>query len=394
MDPDAAAAPPLALAHAVPPAGPKILQLSPVPGNINNMDCFFYDPTANISQGDFGAVLAFASLYGHPVVIHECPSPYKFLAAHPSAIICPLLEVPLAISAWGSCLLSEAGNLAPAAIDQPPPVIDPPLPMAPLTGDQRFVIHTAPLTSVEARRLSDASNSLITHRLACLTHCGMDPPSLGIPSWAGLSAPVGALPAFVALVRPPPTILHGHLSCMPPQSGPPCPDPDGLDELPSPMGGCQFWGYGGSPSFFGGHPRFHGGSQSQHFSFSSSDLTADHWHNYNFPGGIPLVVPSVIHSGINPSPPHPSHGGSLHAPASVASPLTSAAPPLRPLMHEDLSASLALDLTMSFWPSSLVAVAPLVVPSVIVAPPLTPNLNANVALPPALNPDVSLPSPV
>jgi hypothetical protein len=51
-------------------------------------------------------------------------------------------------------------------------------------------------------------------------------------------------------------------------------------------------------------------------------------------------------------------------------------------MHEDLSASLALDLTMSFWPSSSIAVAPLVVPS------------ANVALPPAPNSNVSPPSPV
>jgi hypothetical protein len=43
---------------------------------------------------------------------------------------------------------------------------------------------------------------------------------------------------------------------------------------------------------------------------------------------------------------------------------------------------MALDLTMSFWPSSLAAVAPLVVPS------------ANVALPPAPSPDVSPPSSV
>jgi hypothetical protein len=382
MDLDAAVAPPLALARAVPPAGPKILQLSPVPSNISNTDCFFYDPAANISQGNFGAVLAFTSLYGHPVVMHEFPDLYKFQATHPSAILHPLSEVPPAILAWGHCLLSEASNLAPAAIDQPPPVIDPPLPVVPLAGDQRFVIHMAPSISIEAQRSSDASSSLITHKLAGLACHGMDPPSLGIPSQAGASNPVGALPAVVAIARPSPAILHGHLPRTPPQSGPPCPDPNSLDEPSSPMGGRQFWGYGGSPSFFGGDPHFHGGSWLQHFSFPSSGSTANHWRTYNFPGGLPLLVPSFIHGGINPSPPCPSHGGSPHAPASVASTLASAAPPLHPLTHEDLSVSLALDLTMSFWPSSLVVVAPLVFPSANVAPPLAPN------------PDISPPSPV
>jgi hypothetical protein len=212
----------------------------------------------------------------------------------------------------------------------------------------------------------------------------MDPPFLGIPSWAGASAPIGALPAFVAIARPPPAVLHGHLPRALPQSSPPCHDPDGLDDSPSPMGDCHFGGYSGSPSFFGGHPHFHGGSRLQHFSFPSSCLTADHWRTYNFPGGIPPAVPSVIHGGVNPSSPCPSHGGSPHAPASVSSLLASVAPLLRPLKHEDLSVSLALDLMMSFWPSSLVAVGPLVFPSANVALPLAPNPNANVALPLAL----------
>jgi hypothetical protein len=124
MDPDASAAPPLALACTVLPAGPKILQLSPVPSNIYNKDCFFYNPTTNVSQGDFGEVLAFASLYGHPVVVHKCPDLYEFQAAHPSAIVHPLSEVHPAILAWGCRLLSEASNLAPAVIDQPRTVID------------------------------------------------------------------------------------------------------------------------------------------------------------------------------------------------------------------------------------------------------------------------------
>jgi hypothetical protein len=211
MNPDAAAAPPLALACTVPLAGPKILQLSPVPGNIYDTDCFLYDPTTNVSQGDFGVVLAFASMYGHPVVVHECPDLYKFQAAHPSAIVHPLSEVPPAILARGRCLLSEASNFALAAINQPPPVINLPLLMAPLAGDQRCVIHAAPLTLVKAQCSSDALSSLITHKLAGLSCCGGDPPSLGTPSRAGTSALVGALPAVVPIARPPPAVLHGHL---------------------------------------------------------------------------------------------------------------------------------------------------------------------------------------
>jgi hypothetical protein len=150
MDPNAAAAPPMALASTVPLAGPKILQLSPVPNNIYDTDRFFYNPASNVSQDDFEAVLAFASLYGHPAVVHECLNLYEFQAAHSSAVVHPLSEVPPAILEWGCCLLSEASNFAPVAVNQPPSVIDLPLPVAPLAGDQRFMIHMAPSTSIEA----------------------------------------------------------------------------------------------------------------------------------------------------------------------------------------------------------------------------------------------------
>ena len=45
------------------------------------------------------------------------------------------------------------------------------------------------------------------------------------------------------------------------------------------------------------------------------------------------------------------------------------APPLCPLVHEDLSSSSDLDLTMSFWPSTSAAGAPPVVPPVFPPPP-------------------------
>jgi hypothetical protein len=97
----------------------------------------------------------------------------------------------------------------------------------------------------------------------------------------------------------------------------------------------------------------------------------DHWHCFNFPGGLPLHVPSIING---PDTPDPSHEGSPVASASVASTLPLAAPPLHPLMHEDLSSSSALDLTMSFWVPTSAVLAPPVVPPVVspVGPPVVP----------------------
>ncbi len=116
MDPDTAHL--LALACTAPPADPRILQLSPLPGNIYNMDqYYYYDPAANVSWGNFGAVLAFALVHGHPVVVHECPDIYAFQAAHPSAIVRSLNKVPPAILAWGLLFLSNARPLAPPAVN-------------------------------------------------------------------------------------------------------------------------------------------------------------------------------------------------------------------------------------------------------------------------------------
>jgi hypothetical protein len=51
---DTGVALPLAVnAHPTPLVGPGILQLSPIPGNIYESNCFFYNHTADISRGDF-----------------------------------------------------------------------------------------------------------------------------------------------------------------------------------------------------------------------------------------------------------------------------------------------------------------------------------------------------
>jgi hypothetical protein len=118
---------------------------------------------------------------------------------------------------------------------------------------------------------------------------------------------------------------------------------------------------------------------------------------HNFPGGIPLVVPSFIHG---PSPPRPLHGESPHASASVASMLASTAHPLRPLVHEDNTGSSALDLMMSFWLSLSAAAVPPVVPSAVVPPAAPVLLPVPMPVPPVINVDsvgdstIPVPAPV
>ena len=52
-----------------PLSGPKIFVLSPLPGNQFNMDQYFYSPAADVSKGDYAALVAFAAHYGHPLAI-------------------------------------------------------------------------------------------------------------------------------------------------------------------------------------------------------------------------------------------------------------------------------------------------------------------------------------
>ena len=54
---------------AAPLSGPKIFVLSPLPGNQFNMDQYFYSPAADVSKGDYAALVAFAAHYGHLLAI-------------------------------------------------------------------------------------------------------------------------------------------------------------------------------------------------------------------------------------------------------------------------------------------------------------------------------------
>ena len=108
--------------------------------------------------------------------------------------------------------------------------------------------------------------------------------------------------------------------------------------------------------------------------------------SWGLPPHVPLVIPSL-------GKPAPSHWRSSHAPASVASMLALTAPPLCPLVHEDLSSSSDLDLTMSFWPSTSAAGAPPVVPPVFPPPP-TSAAGAPPVVPPVVHrPPVVAPAP-
>jgi len=124
-------------------------------------------------------------------------------------------------------------------------------------------------------------------------------------------------------------------------------------------------------------------------SFSSgltTSSTAEHYHQFHFPGTIHEAVSKVIFGGdhhpppsggFHHAPPPPEHN--YHAPAPVASASVFAASPLRPLSQENLSASasLASDLTMSFLapnnPPVAVPLAPPPPPPGVTTPALAPS---------------------
>jgi hypothetical protein len=49
--------------------GPKIFVLSPLLGNRFDVDWYFYSPAADVTEGDYAALLTFAAHYGHPLAI-------------------------------------------------------------------------------------------------------------------------------------------------------------------------------------------------------------------------------------------------------------------------------------------------------------------------------------
>ena len=243
-------------------ARPLIVQLSPIPGNIYDSDRFFYDPAGIPSLGPVGAVVAFAATHGYPVLVHECPNIQDFQAAHPSAIIRPIGEVPPAILARGLSLL--AGPSSPVAL----PATAAPAPDLPAVVPRPLFVPMAPSSSVHASSASKLSSPLLSNESLSRRGGSPSPPSLvarapmggtHVPQSLRISASRGArsVPGFAPLR----------------------PDPDGVDGTPRFAVGHQFAGYApSSPHFHRVEFVNHGGS----FSFPS---TVDA-RGSTFPGGF------------------------------------------------------------------------------------------------------------
>ena len=69
--PAADAPPPAPMAASL--SGPKICVLSPLPATKYNVDRYFYSLAADVTEGDYAALLTFAAHYGHPIAIFQCP---------------------------------------------------------------------------------------------------------------------------------------------------------------------------------------------------------------------------------------------------------------------------------------------------------------------------------
>ena len=347
--------PPAPVAASFPPApvaasftGPTVFVLSPLPGNPYEVDRYFYSPAADVTGGDYAALLSFAADYGYPIAIYQCPDLAEFQVQHPTTVVRPFAEVPPPYIRRGYELLASS-----AASSAPP------------RGDLVSLLSYAPP--------APSAPALLR---------GNDPPS------------------FAATTRTSSTVLSsaGFGARPLPRAPSARPDPDGVDAPPPFMGGM-------------GGPRFYGRSSSSYglppvrssvVSGFSTSSAAEYYRQYNFPGPVPEAIPQVVFGGGRHPPPPSHHGGFLpasalpcghhHATASVASPAAFAASPHRPLSHEDLSASSTSDLTMSFPPSigfpAAVPLAPPPAPTRVPAPFPVPASGGVASPPPVPSPPV------
>ena len=204
------------------------------------------------------------------------------------------------------------------------------------------------------------------------------PPSAGVNTHGSLLVR-GHGPPLVAAATRPSSIPVSRTSALP--FPPRRPDPDGVNGPSSlfGMGGVGGFGSLGGPGRLGGMGyRCASARRTPTSRFSAYSSNDDDFRSYNFPGPIPNTIPSfVFHHHGAPPPPGVSvpslAAGYHHGPASVASASAFAALPLCPLSHEDISASSALDLTMSFPPHdgvpTAVPLAPPPAPPHVPAPP-------------------------
>ncbi len=113
---------PASAAGAPPPAPaaaslscPKIFILSLPSGQQVQRRLVFYSPAADVTEGDYAALPTFATHYGHPLAIYQCPDIAAFQDSHPSAIIRPFSEVPPPILQRGHELQSSLAGASSAS---------------------------------------------------------------------------------------------------------------------------------------------------------------------------------------------------------------------------------------------------------------------------------------
>ena len=111
--------PPAPAAAAPPPAstaasfvGPLIFLLSPLPGNEFEVDRYFYSPRADVTTGNYAALLAFTTHYAYPLAILQCPDLAAFQVSNPTATVHPFSKVPPPIIERGRTLLISSAASA------------------------------------------------------------------------------------------------------------------------------------------------------------------------------------------------------------------------------------------------------------------------------------------
>ena len=278
--PAAAAPPPASTAASL--VGPRIFVLSPLPGNKYEVDRYFYSARADVTTGDYAALLAFATHYAYPLAILQCPDLAAFQASNPDATtVRPFAEVPAPIIERGRALmLSSAASAA-----------------SPSGG------------SASSQSLLSLSTSL---------------PSAGANAHESSSVRGHDPPLVAALTRTSSLpVSHTFAPPFPPR----CPDPDGVDGPSFVFGMGSSGGFGrlsGPPGGLGGMGYRRASARLTPVSgFSDYSSNNDDFRSYNFPCPIPETIPPVVfhRHGAPPPPgvsvPSPTMGYH-HGPASVA----------------------------------------------------------------------------
>ena len=237
------------------------------------MDRYFYSSAANVTEGDYAALLSFATHYGYPLAFYQCPDLAAFQASHSSAVVRPFSKVPPAFIQRGYELQSSFRLSSSDAS-----------PASPSGG----------LAASSGASFPSQCNNLVS----LLSHVSTVPSAQGSfwghdhPSVAAATRTSSAFVSSVGFNAPPP-----------PRASSACPDPDGVDVPPPFMGGA---GGPGGPCFFGRSSSSYG--YPPHWSslgsgFSTSLTAAANYRNYNFPGPIPEEIPKVVFGWGHPPPP-------------------------------------------------------------------------------------------